>query len=200
VETFADLLSHPGVTEMTELRSRFGFLAFHGGLEAGTHDIAARAAAEAGASLYAVVQPADLRWHIPSHLVQPAMSPALAQFLEHVEVAIAVHGYGRKGRSYEILLGGRNRDLAARVAAALSTALPDYEVIDDLDRIPVELRGLHRANPVNRPRLAGVQLELPPRARDSELTAHLGGVGIPVDGLIDALAQVAAGWVATGDE
>ena len=36
MDTFADLLAAPGVVEVAELRSRFGFLAFHGGLEAGT--------------------------------------------------------------------------------------------------------------------------------------------------------------------
>jgi phage replication-related protein YjqB (UPF0714/DUF867 family) len=200
VQTFAELLGHPGVLEVSELRSRFGFLAFHGGLEAGTDDIAARAAEQAGASLYAVVQPADLRCHIPSHEVQPAMSPALAEFLSHVDVAVAIHGYGRKGRSYEVLLGGRNRELAGRLAAALSTAMPEYEIIDDLDRIPVELRGLHRSNPVNRPARAGVQLELPPRARDSELTAYQGGTSVPAPGLVDALAKVAADWDGNGPE
>ena len=41
----------------------------------------------------------------------------------------------------------------------------DYEVVDDLEQIPTELRGVHRANPVNLPRRGGVQLELPPRTR-----------------------------------
>ena len=44
-------------------------------------------------------------------------------------------------------------------------ALPDYDVVLDLEAIPRELRGLHPDNPVNIPRLGGVQLELPPRVR-----------------------------------
>ena len=47
----------------------------------------------------------------------------------------------------------------------LHQALPHYHVIDELDDVPRELRGLHSDNPVNRPRLGGVQIELPPRVR-----------------------------------
>src|SRR3954462_6276434 len=95
---FADLLAHPGVEEVCELRSAFGLMAFHGGnLEVGTDGIAKEAAEQAGAWLYAVLQPADLRWHIPSTEVQPTKSEALARFIAHVEVVVAVHGYGRDG-------------------------------------------------------------------------------------------------------
>ncbi len=163
---FAELLAHPGVREVVSLRSTFGFLAFHGGsLEKGTDDIAEAAAEAAGASLYAVVQPPDLRWHLPSSEIDPAASPALRQFLDHVEEVVAVHGYGRPDRYTTILLGGSNRDLARDLAAPLRQALPDYTVVDHLDDIPRELRGLHPDNPVNRPSGGGVQLELPPRVR-----------------------------------
>ena len=110
-------------------------------------------------------QPDGLRWHIPSIEVTPDESPALAAFLDHVEVGVAVHGYGRDGWWTRLLLGGGNRELATHVAGHLRTALPDYEVIDELDAIPLELRGVHRANPVNRCKAGGVQLELPPRVR-----------------------------------
>ena len=73
---FAELLAHDGVVEDLELRSRFGFLAFHGGnLEVGTDVVATQAAAEAGASLYAVRQPEGLRWHVPSIEVTPDDRP-----------------------------------------------------------------------------------------------------------------------------
>ena len=109
-----ELLAHPGVDEECVLRSRFGFLAFHGGsLERMTDTIAAAAAEASGASLYAVRQPPDLRWHIPSAEFDPRHSAALGAFLEHVEVAVAVHGYGRPGRFTSILLGGRHRELAS---------------------------------------------------------------------------------------
>ena len=43
--------------------------------------------------------------------------------------------------------------------------MPQYEAVDNLKKIPVELQGLHERNPVNVPPNAGVQIELPPRAR-----------------------------------
>ena len=47
----ADLLGHPGVEEVYELRSRFGFLAIHGGsLEQGTDSWPPRRPTRAGAS------------------------------------------------------------------------------------------------------------------------------------------------------
>jgi phage replication-related protein YjqB (UPF0714/DUF867 family) len=163
---FAELLGHPGVREVVELRSRFGFMAFHGGsLERGTDRIAELAAELAGASLYAVVQPPDLRWHIPSTAFDPAASPALRDFLDHVETVVAVHGFGRPTMFTTILVGGGNRILAASLADHLRVALPEYVVLDDLDAIPAELRGQHPDNPVNRARRSGVQLELPPRVR-----------------------------------
>src|SRR5512139_1592313 len=52
-QSLSELLAHPGVSEATVLRSRFGFLAIHGGgLEQMTDAIAQRAADAAGASLY----------------------------------------------------------------------------------------------------------------------------------------------------
>ena len=66
---FARLLSHPEVREDCELRSPFGFLAFHGGsLERVTDEIAADAARAAGASYYGLVMPPSFRWHVPSKL------------------------------------------------------------------------------------------------------------------------------------
>ena len=163
---FAELLGHEGVEEDLALRSPFGLMAFHGGnLEEGTDVIAAAVAEQVGASLYAVRQPAGLRWHLPSVEIAPADSDALAAFVEHVDVAIAIHGYGRDGMWTTLLLGGRHRALAAHVGSHLRTAMPGYEVVDDLDAIPSDLRGVHRANPVNLPRDGGVQLELPPRTR-----------------------------------
>ena len=106
-----------------------GFLALHGGLEQGTAEIATDAAARCGASIYAVVQPADLRWHIPSALYDPDHSDDLARFLTHVDVVVSVHGFGGLRGSDErwitALLGGGNRAFAAHLASALRTALPD---------------------------------------------------------------------------
>jgi phage replication-related protein YjqB (UPF0714/DUF867 family) len=195
---FAELLASRGVEEVVELRSRFGFLAFHGGSLERVTDVAAVAAAErAGASCYAVLQPPDLRWHLPSTRFTPDASPALARFVEHVEVAVALHGYGRTGRWTSLLLGGTNRELAAHVGRSLAAVLDDHEVVTDLDAIPPELRGLHPANPVNLPAEGGVQLELPPRVRG--LTPHWAGwegpgLPPPTEALVAALAEAAASW------
>jgi phage replication-related protein YjqB (UPF0714/DUF867 family) len=199
---FAGLLATPGVEEVVELRSRFGFLAFHGGSLERMTDVVARAAAErAGASCYAVLQPPDLRWHLPSTRFSPTGSSALARFVDHVEVAVALHGYGRAGRWTSLLLGGSNRGLAAHVGRSLRAALPDHEVVTDLAAIPPELRGLHAANPVNLPAGGGTQLELPPRVRG--LTPHWegwSGPGLPppTEALVTALAEAAAAWPLDG--
>lgn len=186
----ADLLAHPGVEEVCDLRSRAGVLAPHGGsLERGTDTIAAAAAERAGASLYAVRQPPDLYWHVPSVAFDPQASPALAAFIGHVRTVVAIHGYGRRGMWTTLLVGGRNRTLAGRLSRALRTALGDgFTVVDDLEAIPRRLRGLHPRNPVNLPRHAGAQLELPPRVRS--------GTGAPTyrpsyeAAVVDALATV----------
>jgi len=108
-----------------------------------------------------------------------------------------VHGYGRHGAWTRLLLGGSNRALAATLAASLAAALPDHEVVDDLDAIPAELRGLHPRNPVNLPPAGGVQLELPPRVRgNTPQWADWEGPGLapPTEALVAALAAVAATW------
>jgi len=196
---FAELLAHPGVIEEVTLRSTFGFLAFHGGsLEEQTDVIAEAAASAAGASVYLVRLPPDLRWHLPSRLIDPAASPALASFLDHVEVTVSLHGYGRMDRWTTVLLGGRNRQLAAHVAEHVRSALPEYEIVDDLDDIPTELRGLHPDNPVNLPRHGGVQVELPPRVRGIG-PFWAGVVERPVPhttALIAGLVAAASGWPA----
>jgi len=163
------LLATPGVEERLVTRSRFGFCALHGGLEEGTAEIAARAAAAAGASYYAVVQPDDLRWHVPSHRYDLTCSPELRAFVAHVDEMISVHGFGgirdADDRWTTALLGGTNRALATDLADRLQHALPRYRWVADLDGIPRHLRGLHPRNPVNLATNAGVQLELPPRVR-----------------------------------
>ena len=109
---FAELLAHPGVEEVVELRGSFGFMAYHGGSLEEATDVIAQAAAEAsGASYYGVHQPADLQWHIPSTQIDPAESSALAAFLDHVDEVITVHGYGRDGWWARLLVGGGNRPL-----------------------------------------------------------------------------------------
>lgn len=203
--SFAALLAAPGVEEVLEVRGRFGFLAFHGGaLERLTDVVARAAAARAGASCYSVLMPEDNRQHLPSTSVVPEASPRLAAFLDHVEVVIAVHGYGRHGRWTSLLAGGSNRLLAAHVADAVHAVLPGYEVVTDLADIPPELRGLHSRNPVNRPPGGGVQLELPPRVRGMGPTwaefreANPGALTPATRHLIAGLVAAASSWPVAG--
>ena len=193
--TFAELLAMPGVVEECELRGRFGFMAYHGGaLEEATDVIARQAAALSGASYYGVLQPESLLLHLPSILFSPEASTTLRGFLDHVDVVLTIHGYGRRPLLTSILLGGRNRELAGHVARHLRSALPDYEVIEEFDRIPIELHGIHDRNPVNLPRLGGVQIELPPRVRGvGPFWADWQGGGLVphTEALIDGLAGAA---------
>jgi phage replication-related protein YjqB (UPF0714/DUF867 family) len=181
------LLETPGVEERLMTRGPFGFCALHGGLEQGTAEIAAAAAEAAGVSFYAVVQPDNLRWHIPSHRYDPVCSPALREFVAHVDVVISVHGFGgirdADDRWTTALLGGSNRELAHDLGARLTGALPEYRWVTDLDIIPSHLRGMHPNNPVNRVAQGGVQLELPPRVRRA---------GDAFDALVNVLAATAA--------
>jgi phage replication-related protein YjqB (UPF0714/DUF867 family) len=181
-----ELLATAGVHERMLAGSRVGVCALHGGLEQGTAEIAEAVARRAGASFYAVVQPDDLRWHVPSHRYDPDLSDGLRAFLGGIDVVISVHGFGgvrdADDRWTTALLGGTNRELAAELERALTHALPEYRWIADLDTIPRHLRGLHPANPVNRVARGGVQIELPPRVRRP---------GADYDALVTALSTVA---------
>lgn len=164
----SELLTYEGVSEECVLRSRFGLMAFHGGeLEEMTDSIAREVAERSGASYYGIQLPDNLEWHISSHKVTGDQSPVLADFLQHVDTVITVHGFGKEGFFTSLLLGGRNRRLAQHLSACLRPHLPNYRIIDELDDIPEYLRGLHQDNPVNVVTHAGVQLELPPRVRGS---------------------------------
>ena len=202
MSAFAEILAAPGVREVCELRSgapgRIGFMAYHGGnLELQTDVIAAAAAERSGASYYGVIQPAPMREHLSSIKVRPAESSQLADFIEHVDIVITVHGFGRRGMFSALLLGGTNRVFAEHVGAALRNVLPAYDIITDIETIPKQLRGLHSHNPVNLPRQQGVQIELPPRVRGSSpmwwdwegpgLTPH-------TNSLIDGLVIAASTW------
>jgi phage replication-related protein YjqB (UPF0714/DUF867 family) len=200
--TFAELLAKPGVIETVDLQGPVGFCAFHGGnLERVTEQIASEAAARSGSSFYAVIQPRGMRHHIPSALVDPAQSPKLAAFVAHCRYVIAIHGFGRHGHFASVLCGGANRALAGHVAGHLRDTLPAYDSIDDLERIPQSLRGLHPDNPCNLPAGGGMQLELPPRVRGLTPLVHHWPSHDPhsrrfphVNHLIEGLIAAATTW------
>ncbi|GBE64749.1 replication protein [Mycobacterium sp. MFM001] len=199
-QSLSELLRDGGVTEVSRLRSRFGFLAIHGGgLEQMTDVIAERAADAADASVYLVRHPDHYTHHLSSARFDPAESPLLAEFLDHVDVTISLHGYGRVGRGTQLLAGGRNRALAAHVAKHVD--LPGYQVVTDLDKIPSELRGLHPHNPVNRTRDGGTQLELPPRVRGISPRSPLpgdDGLSPVTSALVQGLVAAARSWEQIG--
>jgi phage replication-related protein YjqB (UPF0714/DUF867 family) len=155
-----------------------------------TDVIADRAAAEADASVYVVHHPRDYPNHLASNAFRAEESPLLEKFLNHVDVVVSVHGYGRMNRSTQLLVGGRNRDLAAHLARHV--VIPGYQLVSDLEQIPRELRGLHPDNPVNRPASGGAQLELSPRVRG--ISPRSGMVGD--DGLTPATSALVAGLAA----
>lgn len=194
----SDLLTYDGVSEECVLRSTFGFMAFHGGaLEEMTDIVASRAAERVGASYYGIQLPDNLEWHIPSHKVTADQSPLLDAFLSHVNIVITVHGFGRAGFFTSLLLGGRNRRLATHLGHSLRSHLPAYRILDDIDDIPGNLRGMHQDNPVNVVEHAGVQLELPPRVRGaSPMWWDWEGPGLTphTESLIDALVECATTW------
>lgn len=196
-----EFLARPEVTELCELRGRFGIMAYHGGnLERTTDAVANEVAERTGSSFYGIVQAPPHRHHIASTHFAPAHSSALSDFFEHVEVVITIHGYGRRRHWRHLLLGGRNRALATHLAKHLRDGIPSrYRVLDELEAIPKELRGQHPANPVNLPPRQGVQIELPPTIRwnykEWGWSDHAGvSRTVGVEKLIDALCAAVSSW------
>ena len=92
-----ELLAKPGVTEICELRGRFGMMALHGGnLERTTDVVAAEVARRTDASFYGVIQAPPIREHLTSTAFDPAASDALASFLSFVDVALRSTAMGEK--------------------------------------------------------------------------------------------------------
>jgi phage replication-related protein YjqB (UPF0714/DUF867 family) len=182
-----ELLDVPGVTEECVLRSSVGFMALHGGAQdRGTDHIARWAAERSGASYYGIIQPDNVRIHLTSRLHDPDHSPNLRRFLDHVDIALSIHGFGRDSLTFRvdpghgpvvepygppmrgtqqgpltgIIVGGRNEQLLERARAIFCDCIAGYHVADERLRL-----GFHRENPVNLPRRHGVQVELPPGLR-----------------------------------
>jgi phage replication-related protein YjqB (UPF0714/DUF867 family) len=187
-------------------------MALHGGSQdRGTNQIARRAAEQSRASYYAIVQPSGLRVHLTSRLHAPDHSEMLRSFLQHVEIAISVHGFGRDGFSVwvdperrlvvepygpalrgrqtgplrGIIVGGRNADMLDAARRLLRNRFAGYHVADERVRL-----GFHPDNPVNLPSAHGIQIELPPGLRG---IGDFGDQLVPsVDGLV---TQVVAALV-----
>ena len=161
------------------------------------------AAEQAGASYYAIVQPPGLRVHLTSRLHDPDHSVNLQAFLEHVDIAISVHGFGREGFALwcdpdrglmiepygpatrgkqthplrGIIVGGMNAPLLEAARNLFQGRFAGYHVADERVRL-----GFHPDNPVNLPAAHGVQVELPPGLRG---IGDLGETWVPeLDGIV----------------
>jgi phage replication-related protein YjqB (UPF0714/DUF867 family) len=157
-------------------------MALHGGIEKETAPIARSIAARTGASLYIVTQSERLRWHVPSIQYDPANSDRLARFLDHVAVAVSLHGFGRRHLERTVLVGGAAGGLTGEMAKRLRRGT-DLNVVTG-DSIPSGLRGAHPANPVNLPRGGGVQLELSHSCRHAP---HVEPLVAAVSGFVGSL-------------
>ena len=172
-----DLLALPRVIEELEIRSTVGVCALHGGgLERATEVVAREVAERTGSSYYAVIQPHGCRRHLPSTRFTAGTSDRLDAFLDRVETVVSIHGYGRHDDFWAVLVGGANRTSAHHVAGHLRGILPEeYRVVDDVESMPRNLRGLHPDNPVNRGG-GGVQVQRRPvEAHDNEPPFRRGG-------------------------
>lgn len=166
-----ELIATEGVREIAIRRSPVVIMALHGGVEHATFRLAEEIADATDSSLYAVVQPDDFFWHVPSIEFDPAKSAALASMMAHADVAVSLHGFGRPGFEDAVLIGGTHRPLANAIAAAMRAV--ELRAIDRLAAIPVGLRGVHPANPVNLPRNGGVQIEMSSAVRKPPHSARL---------------------------
>ena len=125
VPVLADLIGTDGVVEELVLRGPVGVMALHGGLEAGTAPAGRQCARLAGASFYAVVQPGDFRWHVPSTRFDPLESRKLTTFLEHVKMAVSIHGFGGQASRARFSLEDATPVFAVR-SGGLSPATPMF--------------------------------------------------------------------------
>jgi phage replication-related protein YjqB (UPF0714/DUF867 family) len=148
-------------------------------------------------------------------LHDPEHSAHLRAFLEHVDVAISLHGFGREGFALwldpggglivepygpavrgkqtgplrGIIVGGLNAPLLEAARELFQGRFAGYHVADRRVRL-----GFHPDNPVNLPTAHGVQVELPPGLRgigDFGESLHPRQDGI-VSEVVAALVELAA--------
>ncbi len=177
-----ELIATAGVREELTLAGPIGVMALHGGLESGTAEAARKVATATGASHYAIVQPHDMAWHIPSIAHNPTHSEKLRLFLEHVALAVSFHGFGRRHQPNTVLVGGRNRRFAKALGESIE-GRTNLRVITEPGEMPRGLTGMHPDNPVNLPGRGGAQLELSRGARSPE---HLPAIVAAVTNVIVA--------------
>jgi phage replication-related protein YjqB (UPF0714/DUF867 family) len=187
------MIAHPQAQEQLHVAGPVGLLALHGGgIEPGTEEMARFVAGQTGASLYVYAGRlpwGNLRLHRPSHR-NPEIPPLLQRFLDHVCMAVSIHGHGRSPE--RVYLGGLNEVLIRRLADMARAALARYEWVSEPSAIPPQLRGRHPRNTVNLPRDGGVQLELPRPLRRTCAGAKPTGDALVLAGVLSRFVEEAA--------
>jgi phage replication-related protein YjqB (UPF0714/DUF867 family) len=158
------------VQEYVRLEGPLGLMAIHGGgIEPGTEEIARFVASHSGASLYVYAgrrSGGNLSLHRPSHDMRIEERALVVQFLNHVQAAISIHGHGR--RKNRVYVGGLHQRMVQDFLELARPAFSQYEWISDPKIIPPGLSGRSPTNVVNLPPARGMQLELPPRLRETK--------------------------------
>ena len=90
---------------------RFGFMAFHGGALEQQTDVIAGWRPSRPAPRCTPSPTRARAGALPVDHVRRDGSPPLAEFLDHVDVVVTIHGYGRWGMFTSLLVGGGNREL-----------------------------------------------------------------------------------------
>jgi len=165
------------VQEYVRLEGPLGLMAIHGGgIEPGTEEIARFVASHSGASLYVYAgrrSGGNLSLHRPSHDMRIEERALVVQFLNHVQTAISIHGHGR--RENRVYVGGLHQIMVQHFVELARPTFSHYEWISDPKIIPPGLSGQSPTNLVNLPPARGMQLELPPRLRQTREIPGGGG-------------------------
>jgi len=192
---FRVILRDPAVREVFLPGHAVGVFAPHGGgIEPGTEEIARAVAQATGATLYVLSakRPSgNGQLHIACTKMIPGISTKLDSAIAACRIAISIHGHGRTKDGGAVYVSGRATDAVQVTAGAMRHALKGvFEVVDELDRIPSDLAGLHKDSLVNRPKGGGVQIELPRALREEARPAIRGAAAQLVTALVEAVREL----------
>ena len=200
LKTLQELILMAGSSDTSEhlhLGSSLGLVAMHGGgIEPGTEEIARFVAYHSGASLYVYagrLSTGNLSLHRPSHRMKLEDRPLVMQFLNHVNMAISIHGHGRNERCAYV--GGLHQAMVHQFVEVAQAALCHYEWIFNPESIPSGIRGQNPNNIVNLPPAQGMQLELPRDLRRTKSTPDGRKLEPAGDALV--LSRLLVGYIST---